>query len=160
MEKGQKLYKVGEYGLLEYKFIKKSGKSYIIEDINGVYHTISAIKFNDLCLSKIIALSEEEERLSNKLDYIHELMRQHKINFNPTVTFETIYVYESANAKSVHQYTMEGEYINFYPNAQAATKAVKGPDMKRSNRISQACNGKTSSAYGFRWSYKKLKKLE
>lgn len=66
---------------------------------------------------------------------------------------------ESADAKPVNQYDLDGNFIETYPSECRAAEAV---GLKYSSQISDACIEKTSTAKGFIWRFydEPLKKIE
>lgn len=54
-------------------------------------------------------------------------------------------------SKPVLQYTLDGEFVAEYPS----TMEVKRHFLKNSNHITEVCNNKRKSAYGYLWKYKK-----
>lgn len=49
----------------------------------------------------------------------------------------------------IHQYSLDGEYLNTYFSFAEAGRAVGAP--KTSSHISKVCSGKRKTAYGFIW---------
>lgn len=49
----------------------------------------------------------------------------------------------------IHQYSLDGEYLNTYSSYAEAGRIVGASD--RSSHISQVCSGKRKTAYGFIW---------
>ena len=58
------------------------------------------------------------------------------------------------NKKEVHQYTIDGEYINTWKSCK---KAALSLGSNRGYTISTCAIGKSKTAYGFRWSYELIK---
>ena len=60
------------------------------------------------------------------------------------------------NAQQVDQFTLEGKYIQTFPNARAAEISLFGDDHKagRVSFIQQACRGAKPKAYGYKWAYR------
>lgn len=56
----------------------------------------------------------------------------------------------------VYQYILKGKFIKEYPSISEAQKAIS----RSGNCISKAANGLLQSAYGFRWSFKKVEQLD
>lgn len=56
----------------------------------------------------------------------------------------------------IYQYSLLGEYINFFPSASAAAKAL---GHNRNDTILACANNKINSAYGYQWNYKKVDKM-
>ncbi len=64
---------------------------------------------------------------------------------------------EVVNKRETHQYSLEGSYIKSFNSASDAMLELKG--YKDPTAICAACNNIVYSAYGYRWSYNKIKKL-
>lgn len=56
--------------------------------------------------------------------------------------------------KKVYQYNLEGEYIAEWDNLTLAAEGCGAAN--KITGISQCCNGKRKTAYGFQWRYEKL----
>ena len=52
-------------------------------------------------------------------------------------------------AKTVYQYTLDGEFIKEYPSTMEIQRLLNF----RNGNISECCNGRRKSAYGFIWKY-------
>lgn len=61
------------------------------------------------------------------------------------------------NAKAVHRYSLDGEYIDSFASLSEAKRAL---GMSGVGTISKVCRVKRFQAGGFRWSYDKVDKLE
>lgn len=59
--------------------------------------------------------------------------------------------------KRVYQYTLEGDFIAEWDNLTLAAESCGG--INKITGISQCCNGKRKTAYGFQWRYKKFDRL-
>ena len=59
--------------------------------------------------------------------------------------------------KRVYQYTLEGDFIAEWDNLTLAAEGC-GAENKITG-ISQCCNGKRKTAYGFQWRYEKFERL-
>lgn len=79
-----------DYEVLEYRYIKKykggDGRTYhTIETLGGYKEEMLDSVFNHsffgFRLSKIVALSEMEEYIREKLDKVHSQMKKHKIDY-------------------------------------------------------------------------------
>ena len=57
-------------------------------------------------------------------------------------------------SREVHQYSIDGEYIASFPSTIIAVK-----NIKKGIAVSMVAAGRCKTAGGFRWSYKKYKKL-
>lgn len=60
------------------------------------------------------------------------------------------------NIKKVYQYDLDGNYLNEYDSIVDAAKSI---GTNKHGSISQCCNGKTKTANGYRWSFKKYSQL-
>lgn len=56
------------------------------------------------------------------------------------------------NGKPIEQYSLDGVYINTFPNATVAAESL-GKGRSESNNIRTCANGKRKSAYGYRWKF-------
>jgi len=71
-------------------------------------------------------------------------------------TIPSTLVSQRVNGKVVNQYSLDGEYIQSFPSALAAARALGKitPTSKgASSQISSVCRGKRKSAYGYKWSW-------
>lgn len=59
--------------------------------------------------------------------------------------------------KRVYQYTLEGDFIAEWDNLTLAAESCGG--INKITGISQCCNGKRKTAYGFQWRYEKFDRL-
>lgn len=59
--------------------------------------------------------------------------------------------------KRVYQYTLEGDFIAEWDNLTLAAESCGG--VNKITGISQCCNGKRKTAYGFQWRYEKFDHL-
>ena len=114
-----------------------------------------------LNISRIMCLNDLEEKLRFRIDYVHDLLRRAKQQFNPLDTVSTITTVKWSTAKEVHQYDRKtGKYMNSYPTVISALKAVTGEDTKKDKGNILGCaRGERPTAFGFMWSYEKLAKL-
>lgn len=59
-----------------------------------------------------------------------------------------------SKTRKVVQYSLEDEYISSYPSLREAQRCIgKSPD---STSILYACQGKTKTAYGYKWKYEEI----
>jgi len=61
------------------------------------------------------------------------------------------------NKKKTYMYDISGKFIKEFDDATKAAKEIGNSNYPTS--ICNVCNNKTHTAYGYRWSYKKVKKL-
>lgn len=166
ISKKTKLYYMDEdLNFKEYTYIGVRDKKFVVETMAGVEVAMNGSTFGRLCLSKIVILSEIEEQLRNKIEYIHSLMRQHKIAYNPLDTADVVYVnnpFGKANqGKEIYQYHKKtGMFIKSFPNAQVALREVGASSPHTNGGISSVIHGKQRTAFGYRWSDKKFKILK
>lgn len=157
--KNTKLYTMdAELRFITYKYIGTKGNIHHLEYESGARFTLHDQTFNQLSLSKTMVLTEIEEKLRFKIEYIHELMRQQKVKFNPLDTADIIYILKVPQklyeGKEVHQYNgTTGIYITTYTSAREASRILTGKEGK--GNISRAIK-KGQRAYGFLWSHEKL----
>lgn len=59
--------------------------------------------------------------------------------------------------KRVYQYTLEGDFVAEWDNLTLAAESCGG--INKITGISQCCNGKRKTAYGFQWRYEKFDRL-
>lgn len=59
---------------------------------------------------------------------------------------------KQTHGRLVGQYTLDGEYLNKYPSANEAARAI-GKDANAGRNIRSVCTGKRNMAYGFVWKY-------
>ena len=65
-------------------------------------------------------------------------------------------VTKSSEPKCVYQYSMDGQYIQAFQNANEASKCFDGGD---SSKIRKACSGHLKKAYKYQWRYYKVEHL-
>lgn len=56
------------------------------------------------------------------------------------------------NGKSIIQYSLDGVYINTFPNATVAAESL-GKGRAESNNIRSCAHGRRKTAYGYRWEF-------
>lgn len=156
---GTKLYKFSvDLSLVEYTFLGKEGNKYKLDNGEGETVLLGRSSVNNLCMSRIIILTELEEVLREKINSVHQQMRLHKLNFNPLDTVTTVYVGKRNvpnEIKAVHQYDRNsGRYIASYRSAKEASREVGGNE--NFNHIGQACKGVRKTCHGYMWSYEKV----
>ena len=54
------------------------------------------------------------------------------------------------NGKIVHQYSLDGKYLQSFSSTHAASKALGKAGV---SHIADVCKGKRKSAYGYKWEY-------
>lgn len=101
------------------------------------------------CHFKVLEECNIEILLHREKFYIDTLKPELNIELNPVLQNSE---YKS---KTVYQYTLKGEFIKSFKSTAEAERTLN----KNSNKISQCCTKKRKSAYGYLWSYDKLKKL-
>lgn len=62
-----------------------------------------------------------------------------------------------ASAKPVYQYDLAGMFLGEYRSATAAEIAINGPEACRRDNIGACARGEQRIAYGYYWSYEKMK---
>lgn len=140
-------------------FKRIEGKSYyFFNQYDEQVRFNKSLAHNILNVSRIMVLTDLEEKLSERIKYIHDQMSRHKIKFNPVTPFDIVYKDQIVPVKEVHQYSLTGLYIDSYPSVKSASE-IMGRD-RSSSSISKCCKGKLPTAFGYLWSYNKQKKLE
>ena len=150
-----------ELRFVEYTYLKEIDRPglqprHLLRTAGSVELEVNNHDFNQMSLSSIDILSQIEEKLRFKIEYIHDLMRKHKIKFNPLDTADIIYVV--ATPSRVYQYTMDGFYLDSFPSTLAANAAL-GRSTTGSGQIGACLTGKRRHTAGYRWSYEKVNKL-
>ena len=56
------------------------------------------------------------------------------------------------NGKPIEQYSLDGVYLNTFPNATVAAESL-GKGRAESNNIRSSAHGRRKSAYGYRWKF-------
>lgn len=57
------------------------------------------------------------------------------------------------NGKPIEQYSLDGVYLNTFPNATVAAESL-GKGRAESNNIRTCAHGRRKSAYGYKWKFK------
>lgn len=167
MQVNQKIFRITkDLSIEEFVYKRQLSDRLILEDKNRVQVQIPAADIRLFNFSRTIALTELEEILRQKIDRVHEELRQKKISFNPVLPFDVVISPVHSPAKPVHQYDLKtGKYIQTFLSVHLAERDIK-PTGKHGSNISNVCKGKiktngykSKSAYGYRWSYAKMKVL-
>jgi len=175
LDRGTKLYRIDEeLRFEEYTYIKyiERGEAlprHIVSTAGGFEKEIDNVTFrNQYCLSRIVALSEIEEKLRFKIEHIHDLMREHKMQFNPLVGADVIYRNNpfpntgQFQSKAVYRYDKNGTYDKSFESVSYAAKYMSNETgLKKATyntNIPRACKNNLVCS-GYRWSYDKLRKL-
>ena len=141
-----------DYGINKVKFRQDNSNEKILSR-----HSFD----QEYSFAKIMVLYKLEEILSLQLASIHDVMRSHKLAFNPIDTVDIIYQKYNKNTREVHQYNkITGKYIQSFNSISIAHKAVNGINSPLSGTIKTAAEGTRYSAYGYRWSFKKTNILK
>ena len=154
-----KLYRPTPDNRIETLTYKRTEGDYMILDNEaGVTVKLHKDQYTTLCHSKRVLLAEMEESLRRQIEYIHEQMRALKVEYNPTGHSEII-TYSMGNTnKEVHQYCKStGRYVASFNTIRAAARGVGKNDNP--TVISKVCKGKALTAYGYKWSYERVKFL-
>mgnify|MGYP003945756619 FL=1 len=142
---------------LTYKRTK--GTHMILDNEAGVTVRLHKDKYQTLCHSKRVLLAEMEERMRNDLDRIHEQMRALRIAFNPVQPVDVIYQKYDSHITEVHKYCIStGRHLESFKSMRDAYLKL-GLDAKKGTGISKACRKIRPSAYGYKWSYERVKYL-
>lgn len=91
--------------------------------------------------------AEVARRLNISWDSVHDILTERNVDI-----ISSDQVCQKTNGKIVNQYSLDGEYIQSFPSATAAVRAL-GKAKSNSGHISEACRGKRKSAYGYKWSW-------
>lgn len=155
--KNTKLYKKGkDYEFEEYTYIGKRDDKYLLQTKDGIVESFNRKAFDFFSFSRVIILRELEEELRLKLDKVLIKLREFKLAYNPVNTVEMIYAHRRTT--KVHQYDVEtGLYIKSFDSVSEALLSVG--KSKKHTGITNVCKGIRVTAYGFRWSYNKDKRI-
>lgn len=170
IKRGTFLYSMdSDFRFVTYKYLRQENRGdskprHHLSTEGGVDIEVSDYMFSQMSLSKIDILSQIEEKLRIKIEYVHDLMRAHKIKFNPLDTPDVIYVSSPlikpflVNMPTrVHRYNKDGLYIDSFETFTEASNALyKHP--RGTGNISRAVRTGTKCK-GYYWSKEKLKKL-
>lgn len=160
---GTKLYRITkDYELEELTYVSRiSVYRFVESNLSGKTIKIAKGAFDNLCLSRMIILSELEDMLRYKIEKVHTYMRTLKMSFNPLDTPNIIYVISNGgrSLREVHQYSEAGGYIKSHASCTVAAKELSGTGKNSGRVIKAAQRGGKSITLGYRWSYTKLKKL-
>lgn len=102
------------------------------------------------CYFKVLEYCDTNILLEREKFYINLIKPKLNIELDP-VSQNGIY-----KSKKVYRYSLNGEYLNSFKSTADAERFMS----KSSNKISQCCLKVRKSAYGFLWSYKKLKTIK
>ena len=82
--------------------------------------------------------------------YLSKILKENNIEVKSSQEIN-----KEKSGKKVEQYNLKGEYIQTFSSIKDATKAVKPNSNYESTHghISQVCNGKRKTAYGYIWKF-------
>ena len=94
---------------------------------------------------------KDEDGTNNSIDNLEWCTKEYNENYGTARKRQArkLRGRESKKRKAVLQYSMEGEFIAYYPSVASAANEHGGS----TSAIAQACNGKRKSAQGFIWRY-------
>jgi group I intron endonuclease len=90
------------------------------------------------------------EILNIDAGYLSKILKENNIEVKTSQEIN-----KEKRGKKVEQYNLKGEYIQTFASIKDATKAVKPNSNLESTHghISQVCNGKRKTAYGYIWKF-------
>lgn len=126
----------------------------------GGENTSQELKYDIELIKKLWLEGKTQQEMSQITHYSHNVLTRYldhlEIDANERRRRGSSY-----KAKSIHQYNLNGTYIQSFPSINEAVRALQQDGIKAStSNISYACNGKTQSAYGYLWSYVKKDIME
>lgn len=156
--KFSKLYRVNSnYEIEEFTYLYGSDKEgHFLEDRSGVTVKLSESTISQYSLSKRVTLAELEEVLRSKINHVHDQMREMNMKFLKVSEVDVIYTRVIKASREIHQYDKRGMYIESFSNAKQASLKFGGLSP---NNIREAANKDRKTAYGYLWSWQKVKRL-
>lgn len=150
---GQVMSLVGKEPKLLSNILSSDGKYYTIGlSKNGVrkrygIHRLVAEAFipNPMGLSQIN--HKDENGLNNTVENLEWCDRKYNMNYGTRKQR-----HDDQIKKAVLQFDIEGNFIKEWKGASDAEAFYNRREM---NNITKCCNGRTKTAYGFKWRYKK-----
>lgn len=127
--------------------------SYYDSFINGYNATLGGdgktyLDYNIIVLTyqKTQNINETARILDVNPSSISKILKNYDINIclNPKSSIKV-------NSKKVKRYSLEGDYIDTFNSLSEAGKELG--DVNKKKHISEVCNGKRKTAYGFKWSF-------
>ena len=91
-------------------------------------------------------MTEEQKRKLSEAKKGKHLSEEHKKKISEVRTG----LYNTKKSKPVLQFTLDGEFIREWPS----TREIERQLGYKNTAISNCCNQKTKSSYGFIWKYK------
>lgn len=119
----------------------------------GGENTSQELKYDIELIQKLWLEGKTQQEILQITHYSHNVLTRYldylEIDVNERRRRGSLY-----KAKTIHQYNLNGTYIQSFSSVSEAARALQQDDIKAStSNISYACNGKTQSAYGYLWSY-------
>lgn len=142
-------YNVQKGGKCDYvnKNKNNSRKTSIIQyDLNGNF--IKVFESVSTAAREINSSFQAIEAVLNRTRKQHKGFIYRYIGENSPESVKSI----QTHGRQVLQFSLEGNYINTYPSANAAARAI-GKDSNAGRNIRSACSGTRQTAYGFKWKY-------
>lgn len=101
--------------------------------------------------NEVLNCNEVARIMNISADSVHSILKERDVDIIPGTE-----VSQRVNGKIVNQYSLDGEYIQSFPSALAAARAlgkITTTSKGASSHISAVCRGKKKSAYGYKWSW-------
>lgn len=89
---------------------------------------------------------EIADTLAVHMETVSKILKRYGIKHRP----------QQIQPNAVHQYTLDGEYIQSFPSTYAASTYL---GIRGSGGIRGVCIGRNRQCHGYRWSYEKVDKL-
>ena len=132
--------------LLVNLYKNKKGKSYLV-------HRLVAMAFipNPNNLPEVN--HKDEDKTNNNVDNMEWCGRKYNINYGTGIERRSEKQKTAQRCIPVYQYTLDGKFIAEY----LSIHEVERQTGYFNGHISNCCNGKRKTAYGFIWRYKKMR---
>ena len=88
----------------------------------------------------------DECKTNNNVENLEWCSYQYNINYGTCIQRKT-----EKQSKTVYQYSMDGEFVKEWKSLMEIERSMEFS----AGSISQCCNGKLNTAYGYVWRYKK-----
>lgn len=98
----------------------------------------------------IPSIDRKDNEISYTLDNIQLTTWRQNLDNQKSMNINGEYLH--SDSKAVEQYTLEGEYVTTHGSIAIAMRAVTGKRTSVTN-ISNVCNEKWHSVYGFKWKW-------
>ena len=134
-----------------YKFVILWDASRGIECCNKRIHRLVAEAFIPNPENKPCVNHKDETRDNNRVDNLEWVTYQENNLYGTRI--QRAAKSETGTGKEVYRYSLDGEYIDSFPNAVAAHKCL---NISFGN-IYRCCSGERKTASGYKWSYERRK---